>query len=118
MTLQPKLPLPLTIVQTKKQEIVCHHCESNKFVKKRKSKQGHQIYICKSCGRHFTYNPDKTQFVINPETEYKKDVWDCRNLGISPGVGKYNYRLTFLGISQPWLMEAAKQYIKFTLSTL
>ncbi|WP_442942375.1 tyrosine-type recombinase/integrase [Nostoc sp.] len=118
MTLQPKHPLPLTIVQTQKQEISCHHCNSDKFVKKRKSKKGHQIYICKSCGRHFTYNPDKIQYVVNPETEYKKDVWDCRNLGISPGVGCYSYRLTFLNISQIWLREATKRYIKFTLSTL
>ncbi|MEH2325886.1 MAG: tyrosine-type recombinase/integrase [Nostoc sp.] len=118
MTPQPKRLSPLTLVQTQKQEITCHHCESDKFVKKRKSDKGYQIYICKSCGRHFTYNPDKIQFVINPEAEYKKDVWDCRNLGICPGVGRYNYRLTFLNISQPWLMDATKRYIKFTLSTL
>jgi integrase/recombinase XerD len=118
MAPQPKRPLSLTIVQTEKQEIVCHHCGSDKFVKKRRDKKGHQIYICKACGRHFTYNPDKMQYAVNPDAEYKKDVWDCRNLGLSPGVGKYSYRLVFSNISQPWLRESAKQYIKFTLCTL
>ncbi|BAY29190.1 integrase family protein [Nostoc carneum NIES-2107] len=118
MTPQPKHRNSLTIVQTEKKEITCHHCESEKFVKRRKDKKGHQIYLCKNCNRHFTHNPDKTQYIVNPEAEYKKDVWDCRNLGISPGVGKYCYRLTFSDISQPWILDAAKRYIKFTLSTL
>jgi len=118
MELHPIHQQQLAISQKQKQKIACHHCNSKIFVKKRKSKQGHQIYICKSCGRHFTYNPNKTKIVVNPEAEYKKDAWDCRKLGISPGVGNYSYRLTFSNISQSWLMEAAKRYIKFTLSTL
>lgn len=118
MTPQPKHQKPLTIIQAKKQEINCRHCGSDKFVKRRFDDKGHQVYLCKSCGRHFTHNPDKTQYVVNPEAEYKKDVWDCRNLGLSPGVGQYNYRLTFSNISQPWLLDTAKRYIKFTLSTL
>lgn len=118
MNTQPKPQNPLTVVKTKKQKITCHHCGSNKFVKRRKDKKGHQIYLCKACGRHFTYNPDKVQHIVNPEAEYKKDIWDCRNLGISPGVGKYGYTLNFSNIEQPWLLDAAKKYIKFTLSTL
>lgn len=118
MNTQPKHQNPLTVIKTKKQEIVCHHCGSKKFVKRRKDFKGHQIYLCKACGRHFTYNPDKIEHIVNPEAEYKKDVWDCRNLGISPGVGKYTYTLNFSDIEQPWLLDAAKKYIKFTLSTL
>uniref|UniRef100_B8HWN7 Integrase family protein n=1 Tax=Cyanothece sp. (strain PCC 7425 / ATCC 29141) TaxID=395961 RepID=B8HWN7_CYAP4 len=77
---------------------------------------GSQQYRCKDCNRVFT--PVKAKlFDVNPEGEYKKDVWDCRRLGIDPGRGKQAYTLNFTGISQPWLLEPAKAYIKFTLST-
>ncbi|MBL1178656.1 MAG: tyrosine-type recombinase/integrase [Pantanalinema sp. GBBB05] len=101
-------------------KIVCHHCGSDHYVKRRKSKdgKGYQIYLCKRCGKHFTHNPDKFKPVVNPDAEYKKNIWDCRNLGIDPGVGKYVYKISFEGIVQPWLLETAKQFIKFTLSTL
>ncbi|ELS03576.1 site-specific recombinase XerD [Xenococcus sp. PCC 7305] len=111
---------PLT--ELEKKLITCHHCGSDSFVKKRKSrgKKRHQIYICKKCGRHFTYNPEKSAkvHIVNPEAEYKKDIWDIRNLGIPNSIGQYCYKLNFVGIEQPWLMTPAKQYIKFILSTL
>ena len=92
------------------------------FVKRRKSKnrQKHQIYLCKKCGRHFTYNPNKVDlaYIINPEREYQKDIWDVRQLGISTAEGCYRYKINFTKIEQPWLKETAKQYIKLTLATL
>lgn len=40
---------------------------------------------------------------LNPETERTKDVWDLAAFG-------YRGRLRFVGISQPWLREAAKRW--------
>lgn len=98
--------------------LVCRHCGSWKFVKRKKSKQGYQMYLCKLCGRHFTDNPDKFVPTIDPASEYEKDIWDCRNLGLNTGVGKYQYKLNFTGIRQPWLLQPVKQYIRYVLSTL
>lgn len=112
------IPRPAKPAESGQPSIFCHHCGSDWFVKKRKSPAGHQIYICKRCKRHFTHNTDKVTPVVDPESEYKKDVWDCRNLGLEPGIGKYLYKLSFEGIVQPWLLVTAKRFIKFTLSTL
>ena len=110
------------LTELEKKQITCHHCGSDSFVKKRKSrsKEKHQIYICKKCSRHFTYNPNKleTTYIVNPEAEYKKNIWDIRNLGIPRSVGQYRYKLNFIGIEQPWLMVPAKKYVKFILGTL
>lgn len=99
--------------------ILCSHCGSDRFVKRRKDYKGDQIYRCKRCGRHFVYNPNRRhESVVDPEGEYKKDVWDCRNLGVSAGVGKYQYKLSFKKIAQSWLLPPAKLFIKLSLSTL
>jgi integrase/recombinase XerD len=96
----------------------CTHCNSLKFVKRRKDHKGDQIYLCKSCGRHFVYNPQKAKdLVVNPEAECLKDIWDCRCFGVEPGVGRYTYKLNFTRIVQTWLLDATKLYIKFTLAT-
>jgi integrase/recombinase XerD len=101
-------------------QISCHHCGSLKFIKKRKSKAGHQMHICKSCGRYFTYNPNKKKITVasDPETEYKKDIWDCRALGIPHRVGSFDYSLNFTSIGQEWLLPTVKQYIRFNLTIL
>jgi integrase/ribosomal protein L37AE/L43A len=98
--------------------LFCHHCGSDSYIKRRKDSRGNQIYICKRCKRHFTYNPNKFKAVVNPQDEYEKDVWDCRNLGIDVGVCRYTYKLNFSDIAQPWLLAALKQYIKYILATL
>ncbi len=48
--------------------------------------------------------------------EYNKEIWDLRKLGISPDPTKSNYRLNFSRITQPWLLQAAKQFIRYSLS--
>jgi integrase len=98
--------------------VFCNHCGSDWYIKRRKDPRGNQIYICKRCKRHFTHNPSKFKAVVNPQAEYEKDVWDCRNLGIDARVGKYTYKPSFSDITQPWLLLALKQYIKYTLATL
>ena len=47
------------------------------------------------------------------QSEFDKDIWDCRKLGVDTTVIA-DYNIKFLTISQPWLRQAAKQYIKYT----
>jgi integrase/recombinase XerD len=51
------------------------------------------------------------------QSEFDKDIWDGRNLGadIRPSD---EITINFNPISQPWLRQAAKQYIKYTFATL
>ncbi len=51
-----------------------------------------------------------------PESEHEKDIWDVRNLGIEFNQAKADYKLNFTTISQPWLKQAAKQFIKYYLA--
>ena len=51
-----------------------------------------------------------------PESEYEKDIWDLRNLGIEFNQAKADYKLNFTTISQHWLRQAAKQFIKYYLA--
>lgn len=59
------------------------------------------------------------QLSVQPseQSEFDKDIWDGRKLGAdvraSDGV-----TIDFRTISQPWLRQAAKQYIKYTFATL
>lgn len=103
--------------KTGENSILCVHCNGRNCIKGGKHPTaGTQQYRCKDCNRVFVPATVKL-FNINPETEYQKDIWDCRKLGIEPGKGKQAYTLNFKGISQPWLIVPAKTYIKFTLST-
>jgi site-specific recombinase XerD len=47
------------------------------------------------------------------DVEYPRDIWRLRNLGISEGPAK----VRFDGISQPWLKELAKRWIRWRLSS-
>ena len=51
------------------------------------------------------------------QSEFDKDIWDGRKLGadIRPSD---KITINFRTISQPWLRQAAKQYIKYTFATL
>ncbi|MEP0754077.1 tyrosine-type recombinase/integrase [Trichocoleus sp. Lan] len=125
MESQPEVIQPLVVLQSigteqsvTKPPLLCTHCGGNRYVKRRKDKKnGHQIYLCKQCGRHFIDNPNKFKAVVNPQAEYEKNIWDCRNLGLEPKVGTTQYKLSF-DVVQPWLLPPLKQYIKLTLATL
>lgn len=54
---------------------------------------------------------------LSEQSEFDKDIWDGRKLGadIRPS-GKIT--INFLAISQPWLRQAAKQYIKYSFANL
>jgi integrase/recombinase XerD len=98
--------------------LVCKHCGGWRVVKRRKTPKGFQLYLCKVCNRHFDDEPPKPDFIVDPEAEYKKDVWDSRSLGLPSRVGRFLYKLSFQEISQPWMIHPSKQFIRFTLSTL
>lgn len=51
------------------------------------------------------------------QSEFDKDIWDGRKLGadIRPSD---KITINFMPISQPWLRQATKQYIKYTFATL
>lgn len=48
--------------------------------------------------------------------EFDKDVWDVRNLGVSVSRSRSDYLLTFTPITQKWLLDAAKQFMRYSLS--
>jgi len=110
--------LQVEVEPVSKPTLVCTHCGGWRFVKRRKNPRGHQIYLCRVCGKHFTINPDRFTPIVNPEAEYQKEIWDIRNFGLAPNIGKYQYKLSFAGIEQPWMVEPAKRFIRFTFSTL
>ena len=100
--------------------IACPQCGSDQYRKngRNKSLSNSQIYQCKQCNQTFTPVVASPLLVVNPQSEYKKDIWDCRCLGVEGGVGKSSYKLNFTQISQPWLRQTAKQYLKMCLSSL
>lgn len=51
-------------------------------------------------------------------SEYDKDVWDIRNLGIASTPAKYDYKFNFSTIMQPWLRSALKKFTKYRLAIL
>lgn len=49
-------------------------------------------------------------------SEYEKDIWDIRKLGIMTHPSRSHHILNFTKIYQPWLREVTKKFIRFTLS--
>lgn len=101
-----------------KQPTRCPYCDGVQYRKNGRNDSGSQSYWCKSCSRGFTPVAAKFEPIVNPQSEYQKDIWDCRCLGIEGGVGKSSYKLNFAPLVQPWLRETAKRYIKVCLSSL
>jgi hypothetical protein len=57
------------------------------------------------------------QEVYDERPEYEKDIWDLRKLGASLVKSAKNYHLNFAPISQPWLLQATKAYIRYCLAS-
>jgi len=49
--------------------------------------------------------------------EYEKDIWDVRKMGNIPSPAQSSHRVDFTKISQPWLRQAAKHYMRLRLPT-
>lgn len=53
----------------------------------------------------------------DPEkTEYEKDIWDLRKLGVDLNLSASAYRINFRSITLPWLRQAAKQFLRYELA--
>jgi integrase len=49
--------------------------------------------------------------------EYEKDVWDLKKLNVPSNASKPVWALKFKNISQPWLRQSPKKFMKHSLST-
>ncbi len=49
-------------------------------------------------------------------SEWEKDSWDVRRLGVALNHTRSNTTLNFARITQPWLRDAAKQYLRYCLA--
>lgn len=58
----------------------------------------------------------KLEELYDYRDEYEKQVWDVRKLGYSGNQCKSTYTLNFSGITQSWLLKAAKAFIKYSLT--
>jgi integrase len=56
------------------------------------------------------------QDACDDRLEYDKDTWDVRKLGLSLNPSQSHYRLSFTKIRQPWLRQAAKECVRYSLS--
>lgn len=54
--------------------------------------------------------------LYDQRSEYEKDVWDLRVLGVDLNAAKKNYKLNFKKIKQQWLKKTAKKYSKYNLT--
>ena len=51
------------------------------------------------------------------DSEYPRDTWRLRNLGITASASNAIATLRFGGISQPWLKDQAKRWTRWRIST-
>ncbi|MBO3461188.1 IS1 family transposase, partial [Aetokthonos hydrillicola] len=102
---------------TKPSPFPCPDCGSFRATKqKTKQKSGKERiqYHCRDCKRYFSENSKSLAYTptIDPDSEYLKDIWDTRNLGISRGIGTSTHKMDFTSISQQWLKQATKDYMR------
>jgi hypothetical protein len=50
------------------------------------------------------------------ESEYARDVWNARRIGVPMRPGQVHYTVRFDGILQPWLRSAVKRWARYELS--
>lgn len=111
-TANPRLKLP--------SGLSCPDCKSSQFTRKGKNEKGVEIYKCNKCERRFQKNSTSRRAFFqsnDPIAEYEKDIWDIRNLGVSKKPARASYTLNFADISPPWLLNTAKQFIRYRLAT-
>ena len=56
------------------------------------------------------------QDAYDERPEYEKEIWDLRKLGVAIKLSKSEYKLNFTKISQPWLLQTTKKFIRYSLS--
>jgi integrase len=81
-----------------------------------RSQQIRQYPKVDPCASFFNQIYDIIQEAYDDREEYEKDIWDCRKLGMQLNRSKSDYKLNFTHLVQPWLRQAAKQYIRYNIS--
>ncbi|MBX9253560.1 tyrosine-type recombinase/integrase [Desmonostoc muscorum CCALA 125] len=56
------------------------------------------------------------QEAYDERSEYEKDIWDMRKLGVKLVKSARDHHLNFTLILQPWLRQATKSYIRYCLA--
>jgi len=112
----------LRFVGLKQGQEVCPRCKYDNFVYHEVSCDGkpdkdRSRYICNDCGKSFIGPKYKGKYYkVDPESEYKKDIWDFRCLGLECPPASSLYTLNFEHILQPWLRQSAKIFIRHILA--
>ncbi|NWJ47693.1 MAG: phage integrase family protein [Chloroflexi bacterium] len=57
------------------------------------------------------------QEAYDDRPEYEREIWDLRRLGVTLNPAISNYKLNFTKISQPWLVQAAKHFMRYSLAS-
>ena len=92
--------------------IYCKYCNSNRCRKTGSAKTAFrkQRYMCLECDKSFALG---TTRIVHPKNiPLSEDVWDARSLGLKPSPTKSLTKLNFTNISQVWLKEIFKRFIK------
>lgn len=101
----------------------CPNCKQFRLIHLGKNQWGYDWYRCSDCGRNCTSNSialaakqaDDDEAGLS---EYERDIWDIRKLGIEYEQADYRHSLVFDDIAQPWLKQAIKNYMKLCLATI
>jgi len=56
------------------------------------------------------------QAAYDDRPELEKDIWDLRTLGLAVNLTSSHFKLNFTLISQPWLREMTKTYMKYAIA--
>ncbi|MEO0376519.1 MAG: hypothetical protein AAF329_18230, partial [Cyanobacteria bacterium P01_A01_bin.17] len=98
--------------------VFCKRCEAPNCVQpKAPITPALQAYRCHSCGHPLHWIASQS-YSVDLEDEFSRDVWDIRRLAFHTKPEDGRYKLNFNKLSQPWLHQSTKEFIKFTLSTL
>ena len=97
-------------------EVQCRFCHGKNCVKGGfTGSDGKQKYNCKDCRASFV--PGSTRKRRPKNMPLSEDIWDAKALGLKPLKTDSHTKLNFTEISQPWLKELAKKFIKFKSAT-
>lgn len=94
-------------------DVFCTYCGGRSIT--RNGSRERNGYRCKDCKRNFYPSPKGTEGYLNNTSE---DIWDSSELGLtynSNACGRGT--ISFETISQPWLKDLAKKFIRYMAST-
>lgn len=109
---QSSKPKPVEVIR------FCDHCDGvTSIYRDGPQSVQQQLFFCHHCGQPFDAEAAES-YARTREHEFQTDCWDIHKLGIASEANVRTRLLNFKRISQPWLRESAKHFIKLILSTL